>query len=290
MKKLWEELSTLNTKSQCTCDCVCGAKANFHKAEQDRRLIQFLMGLNEEYTIIRGSILMVNPLPSVAQAFSFLVQDEQQREIKPFNHLTMESTALHVTSSRSPNYKTNYLASSQSGSLQYKDKFYEYCKRTGHFKEKCFLLHGYPPNSNLPNHNQNSIQHPNGNYNRPNQNQIHYTQRNNNFQSSTPRPNTSRNPYNYNHQAHIPAQRYGKGNGNRPVAHVYCTSESNSKKGTIDDQEEIYNLSLTKDQYGRVQNMLQLFQKDHNNDGSVDFTTSTIDFAGPFNEEFSGDW
>jgi len=41
MKKLWEELNNLIAKSQCTCACVCGAKDSTHKAEHDRRLIQF---------------------------------------------------------------------------------------------------------------------------------------------------------------------------------------------------------------------------------------------------------
>ena len=47
------------------------------KVDQDRKLIQFFMGLNEVYTVIRGNILMMNPLPSLAQTFSLLVQDEQ---------------------------------------------------------------------------------------------------------------------------------------------------------------------------------------------------------------------
>lgn len=46
MKKLWEELSNVNTKNQCSCVCNCGGKDNMHKLEQDRRIIQFLMGLN----------------------------------------------------------------------------------------------------------------------------------------------------------------------------------------------------------------------------------------------------
>ena len=62
LKKLWEELNTLNAKSICTCTCTCGAKDSVHKSEQDRRLIQFLMGLNEVYTVIRGNILTMNPL------------------------------------------------------------------------------------------------------------------------------------------------------------------------------------------------------------------------------------
>ncbi|XP_075104166.1 uncharacterized protein LOC142178474 [Nicotiana tabacum] len=87
MKKLWEELNTLITKSHCTCNCSCGAKESMHKAEQDRRLIQFLMGLNETYIVVRESILMMNPLPSIAQSFSLLIQEERQREIKPTGHL-----------------------------------------------------------------------------------------------------------------------------------------------------------------------------------------------------------
>lgn len=54
----WGELNPLNAKSQCTC----GAKENLHKAEQDRRFIQFLVGLNEVNTIVRGSILMIHCL------------------------------------------------------------------------------------------------------------------------------------------------------------------------------------------------------------------------------------
>ncbi|XP_070049340.1 uncharacterized protein [Nicotiana tomentosiformis] len=85
MKKLWEELNTLNAHAQCNCTCTCGTKENMHKAEQDRRLIQFLMGLNEVYIVVRGSILMMNPLPSIAQAFSILIQEEKQRKVKPYN-------------------------------------------------------------------------------------------------------------------------------------------------------------------------------------------------------------
>ena len=70
MKRLWEELNTLHAKTQCNCNCTCGAKDNMFKVDQDRKLIQFLMGLNEVYTVIRGNILMLNPLPSLAQTFS----------------------------------------------------------------------------------------------------------------------------------------------------------------------------------------------------------------------------
>ncbi|XP_075086535.1 uncharacterized protein LOC142169199 [Nicotiana tabacum] len=71
------DLNTLNAHAQCGCQCTYGAKANMHKAEQDQRLIQFQMRLNEVYTVVRGSILMMNPLPNIAQAFYILIQEEK---------------------------------------------------------------------------------------------------------------------------------------------------------------------------------------------------------------------
>jgi len=37
------------------------------------------MGLNESYSAIRGQILLMNPLPSVRQAYSSISQEEKQR-------------------------------------------------------------------------------------------------------------------------------------------------------------------------------------------------------------------
>jgi len=99
MKKLWEEMSTVDMNSQCNCVCTCGGKVKLIKAEQDKRLIHFLMGLNEMYNAIRCNILMINTLPSMAQSFAILSQDEKQREVKPYNHTDLDSTSLNVFAS-----------------------------------------------------------------------------------------------------------------------------------------------------------------------------------------------
>lgn len=89
--------------------CTYGAKENMHKAEQDRRLIQFLMGHNEVYTVVRGKILMMNPLPNMAQAFALLIQEEKQREFRSRNQLNVDSTTLNINLG-GRNFKTNYSA------------------------------------------------------------------------------------------------------------------------------------------------------------------------------------
>lgn len=77
MKKLWEELSTLQLKMRCSCNCVCGAQENLYMAKQERRLMQILMELNRVYIVISGNILMMEPMPSFAQDFSLLIQEEK---------------------------------------------------------------------------------------------------------------------------------------------------------------------------------------------------------------------
>lgn len=81
LKKLWDELDSLNTDVTCSCICVCDGKRKLMKSLQDQRLMQFLMGLNEVYFQVRSSILMENPLPTLDHAYSLLLQDENQREV-----------------------------------------------------------------------------------------------------------------------------------------------------------------------------------------------------------------
>ncbi|KAL3342835.1 hypothetical protein AABB24_026728 [Solanum stoloniferum] len=163
MKKLWEELSSLCIKNHYKCACTCGIKDLMHKVEQDIRLIQFLMGLNEVYTIIGENILMMNLLPSIAQTFALLIQEEKQREFKPNNQLFAEFSSLHASTlgtssgntfvaytsgtSGSKDFKPNYSSSSSSSSSHKGRLFCDHCKRSCHIQKKCYKLHEYPQNS-----------------------------------------------------------------------------------------------------------------------------------------------
>ena len=64
LKKLWDELGSYNDVI-----CTCGANNKRHK------LMQFLMGLNESYSVVRGQLLLMNPLPDVSHAYSSIIQE-----------------------------------------------------------------------------------------------------------------------------------------------------------------------------------------------------------------------
>ncbi|MCI54343.1 receptor-like serine/threonine kinase, partial [Trifolium medium] len=44
-------------------------------------MITFLMGLNEQYSQVRGHILLMDPLPNISVAYSMILQEEKQREV-----------------------------------------------------------------------------------------------------------------------------------------------------------------------------------------------------------------
>ncbi|XP_015160610.1 uncharacterized protein [Solanum tuberosum] len=80
MKRLWDELESLNAENKCKCLCVCGGKQKLTKSLEDEKLFRFLMGLNETYAPARSNILIIKLLPNLNHAYSLLLQDENQRE------------------------------------------------------------------------------------------------------------------------------------------------------------------------------------------------------------------
>ncbi|KAL5760838.1 hypothetical protein ACOSQ2_019676 [Xanthoceras sorbifolium] len=59
LKSLWDELDTYRPISACN-----QMKAHIEQREEDW-MMQFLMGLNDTYNVVRSNILMITPLPNV---------------------------------------------------------------------------------------------------------------------------------------------------------------------------------------------------------------------------------
>lgn len=80
----------------------------------------------------------------MAQAFSLLVQEDKQRKIRPNNQFALESTSLNANTFKQNNYRTNYSLSNNYNGTNKSRPMCEYCKRSGHTKDKYYKLHGYP--------------------------------------------------------------------------------------------------------------------------------------------------
>ncbi|KAL2237831.1 UNVERIFIED_CONTAM: hypothetical protein Sindi_0974800 [Sesamum indicum] len=51
------------------------------KRNTSYQLMQFLMGLNDVYDHIKNQILLMDPLPTIAEAYSIVHKVEKQREL-----------------------------------------------------------------------------------------------------------------------------------------------------------------------------------------------------------------
>lgn len=144
---------------------------------QDQQLMQFLVGLNEDYKVIRGSILMMKPLLNIDQVYSLIQQEEKQRSLTAVSQFSHDSAAFLADLSSKDTTQTEHSAlaiqhrgyNSQQKAVQLgnynsngnfknmpkggvQDKrqlFCDYCKMTGHTIQTCYKIHGYPPEHKL---------------------------------------------------------------------------------------------------------------------------------------------
>ncbi|XP_063942380.1 uncharacterized protein LOC108207461 isoform X2 [Daucus carota subsp. sativus] len=126
---------------RCTCNhCTCTVNSRLDAQEQTIQLTQFLMGLSDQFTGIRGQILLMTPLPTMSQCYAMLLQEESQRGVTNAVVPSADnSSAMSVKYKPSPGNKPFKKPTAES------PIYCEYCHMQGHVKDKCFCLHGYPP-------------------------------------------------------------------------------------------------------------------------------------------------
>lgn len=81
IKSIWDSIDDVNPLIYYTCGkCICEVNSKHLKKQQEQRLLQFLMKINDQFSAVRGHILMMHPLPTVSQAFRLLMQEENYKE------------------------------------------------------------------------------------------------------------------------------------------------------------------------------------------------------------------
>ncbi|KAF7844542.1 uncharacterized protein G2W53_001447 [Senna tora] len=101
-KALWDVLeehfgvSRMMPMPACTCGkCTCELNKNIADVMFSFNLLQFLMGLNPMYDVVRTQILNLDPLPSMNKAFHIVVTDKAQRNINlTYSGSAEESSAM----------------------------------------------------------------------------------------------------------------------------------------------------------------------------------------------------
>lgn len=142
LKSLWDELGTMvpNHGQKCTC----AAKNGIIEEDDENKIYQFLMGLNETYLGVRSNLLMMQHFPSLDSVYNIVLNDEKQRQVKSISHMSPAHTDRPPAGSNQGklsgfNFRPKVNFEQNRGNL-----FCRYCKKSGHLIDKCFKLHGFP--------------------------------------------------------------------------------------------------------------------------------------------------
>ncbi|KAK4716094.1 hypothetical protein R3W88_014432 [Solanum pinnatisectum] len=126
--KLWEEFDSM-TPPQFDCT----KSKHFMLHIQRLKVMQFLMGLNENYEQARSQILMTSPTPNINKAYYMLIERESQRSIASSSSLG-EMIDLGAMMAGKGNYNQK---PQKNWNL-----ICDHCKLKGHTKVVCYRLIG----------------------------------------------------------------------------------------------------------------------------------------------------
>ncbi|XP_059316433.1 uncharacterized protein LOC132067265 [Lycium ferocissimum] len=147
LRTLWDKLSNAYVGP----DYSYGALA---KHLEEQKLYQFLGGLNDSYTTCKSAIMLMSPLSSISRAYAMLQHDEKQKEASsPIPSFSNESASFSASSSHQNNprgFRQRIQFDSKKSfppfsSPQVSSLFCKYRKKSRHIIDKCYRLHGYPP-------------------------------------------------------------------------------------------------------------------------------------------------
>ncbi|GAA0153054.1 hypothetical protein LIER_11379 [Lithospermum erythrorhizon] len=128
LKRLWDEFR-----------CI---KPNLVRiGDDEEKVMQFLMGLNDEYKAIRNQILLMEPLPSISKAYSMITNVESQRTVHSSINECVENTVFQA------GVYSGGKVQSHGQRFDKPDKSHlkcDHCRKRGHLKAGCFKLRGYP--------------------------------------------------------------------------------------------------------------------------------------------------
>ncbi|GJT94674.1 hypothetical protein Tco_1090192 [Tanacetum coccineum] len=152
-KGLWEECDALEAPYLCLFVCSSADGRINGKIYQRKRLIQLLIGLDECYSNIRGKILLLQPLPTITQAYTTVRQEEKQREgiaAKSATSIILNNylNNTRYNSSNGQNYPEHTIQRSTQTSFKRKNSFRKgiycgNCRKEGHLQEEYKII-GYP--------------------------------------------------------------------------------------------------------------------------------------------------
>ena len=135
LRVIWDELESFRPDPNCSCDpkCSCDMLSLISRRKTEDHVMQFLRGLNEQYSNIKSHVLLMDHIPSISKVFSYVVQQERQ----------IMGNTLPSESELRINAANAQLVCS-------------FCGKHGHVESNCYRKNGFPPSHDSENFNKNN--------------------------------------------------------------------------------------------------------------------------------------
>ncbi|XP_050876914.1 uncharacterized protein LOC127080648 [Lathyrus oleraceus] len=140
LKILREELEMYMSIPTCTCCILCSWEVMRTTRYNHNLLyaIRFLTGLNEEFSVVKSQILLLDHLPSLNKIFSMVIQHERQI----VHHVSVSDDSkilVNAAENRRSSFRNNKTGF-KSG-----QRVCTFCDKLGHTVDTCYRKHGVPP-------------------------------------------------------------------------------------------------------------------------------------------------
>nr|GEY42599.1 ribonuclease H-like domain-containing protein [Tanacetum cinerariifolium] len=143
LNSLWKQFDAMVSLRACTCEVA----EHSEKHNQLIKLMQFLMGLYNNYLAIRSNILTREPLPLVKAAFAIVSGEESHRNITSnrANKTVAIVFAAKFVDKKKENNNNNYNKWSNSNSRGPNSNLKcTNCNKIRHTVDRCLEIVGYP--------------------------------------------------------------------------------------------------------------------------------------------------
>lgn len=146
MKALWEELHSHRPLPNCHClfQCKCDAVKVPKTYRVEDQIIQFLTDLNEQFSVVKTQVLLIDPLPTLNKVFSLVIQEESNNASVP-GMVTLEDGNVSINA-----YDARKSQGRGKGVYNKPPTRHStFCNKNNHTVDFCYQKHEFP-NVNKP--------------------------------------------------------------------------------------------------------------------------------------------
>ncbi|GJV29321.1 putative RNA-directed DNA polymerase [Tanacetum coccineum] len=136
---LWDEMQSFLPTPKCKCNkCTCGIGKSLKELREKEQLYEFLMGLDNEFSVVRTQILATKPILSLGNAYHLVAQEEQKISINSGKRVINKASAFQAS------VKQNFGANKTMQRSEKPTGHCDFCNKNRHTRDGCFRQIGYP--------------------------------------------------------------------------------------------------------------------------------------------------